>query len=545
VRWCRSVSGFDRIFYRRRKVRLARKSGNVADFCRRFGKSYRYMIMLDADSVMSGESLVRLVRMMEARPDAGLIQTAPIAVNRHSLLARVQQFSTRVYGAMFSAGLHYWQLGEAQYWGHNAIIRIAPFMRHCALPTLPGKPPFGGEILSHDFVEAALLGRSGWTIWLAYDLEGTYEEVPSNLLEEMGRDRRWCQGNLQHLRLLFSEGLFGAHRALFVNGVMSYVSALLWFLFLLLSTAQAIKQNLVEPDYFPNGPSLFPEWPVWRPDWALSLLLVTAVILFLPKLLVIGLISFKRREARLYGGVSGLTASVMLEVLLSSLLAPIRMVFHSRFVLTNILGRTVSWGAQGRDDAETGFGEALRQHGFDTLLASAWGGLLFWLNPDYFWWVLPIIGALFLSIPLSVFTSRVSVGRAARRLGLFLTPEERQRPLELRDLDELESAADESFEKLDPKERADGFVRASVDPFVNALRRGLAGRIRNPRASVVAARHALVERAVAQGLRALTPRERRALFNDPASLDALHRRVWALEDDDDAERWGRPGRRPA
>ena len=130
--------------------------------------------------------------------------------------------------------------------------------------------PLGGEILSHDFVEAALMGRAGWTTWLAYDLDGSYEEVPSTLLEEMSRDRRWCQGNLQHMRLLFTEGLFGAHRMLFLNGALSYVSALLWFCFLTLSTAEAIRDVLSEPNYFPSGPSLFPEWPVWRPNWALS-----------------------------------------------------------------------------------------------------------------------------------------------------------------------------------------------------------------------------------------------------------------------------------
>ncbi len=272
-----------------------RKSGNVADFCRRWGKQYRYMIMLDADSIMSGDALVRMVQMMDTHHNVGMIQTAPRAVNRRSLLARVQQFSTRVYGPMFTAGLHFWQLGDGQYWGHNTIIRIVPFMDHCGLPRLPGGPPLGGEILSHDFVEAALMGRAGWTLWLAYDLEGSYEEVPSTLLEEMNRDRRWCQGNLQHLRLLFTEGLFGAHRALFLNGVLSYVSASLWFSFLGLSTAEAIMEVLREPEYFPHGASLFPEWPIWRPDWAYALLAVTGMILFLPKGLSILLIVLKTR----------------------------------------------------------------------------------------------------------------------------------------------------------------------------------------------------------------------------------------------------------
>src|SRR5205814_351495 len=241
------------------------------------------------------------------------------------LVARVQQFGSRVYGPMFATGLHYWQLGAGQYWGHNAIIRVQPFMDHCGLSRLPGKPPLGGEIMSHDFVEAALMGRAGWTLWLAYDLPGSYEEVPSTLLEEMRRDRRWCQGNLQHLRLLPTEGLFGAHRALFLNGVLSYVSALLWFAFLTLSTAEAIQNALHEPEYFPHGRSLFPEWPIWRPDWALYLMAVTGMILFLPKVLSVLWIVFKQRAARAYGGMFKLWLSIVLEILLSSLLAPIRM----------------------------------------------------------------------------------------------------------------------------------------------------------------------------------------------------------------------------
>ncbi len=530
--WCREVGGFDHIFYRRRRVRLRRKSGNVADFCRRWGRDYRYMIMLDADSVMAGETLVRLVQMMESRPDAGMIQTAPAAVNRRSLFARVQQFGSRVYGPMFAAGLHFWQLGDGQYWGHNAIIRVAPFMAHCALPRLPGKPPLGGEILSHDFVEAALMGRAGWTLWLAYDLAGSYEEVPSTLLEEMKRDRRWCQGNLQHLRLLFTEGLFGAHRALFLNGVLSYVSALLWFIFLSLSTSQAILDVLREPNYFPSGPSLFPEWPIWRPNWARALLAVTGMILFLPKVLSVALIVFKRREAKAYGGLGRLSLSVVLEILVSSLLAPIRMVFHSRFVLTNLLGRTVTWSSQGRDDTETGWAEAVRHHGVDTVVACVWGGSLFWLNPNYFWWVMPIIGALILSIPLSVLASRVPLGDRARAAGLFLIPEETDPPRELRDVEELADRPPSTVGRPAagthvPAATRPGAVRAAVDPALNALHRALLGAPRAMRAAIRARREALVDRALAEGPTALAPADRATLLRDPVIVDELHARVWA------------------
>jgi membrane glycosyltransferase len=534
--WCRSANGFGTIFYRRRRVRLKRKSGNVADFCRRWGRQYRYMIMLDADSIMAGETLARLVRMMERNPAVGMIQTVPTAVNRRSLFARVQQFASRVYGPMFAAGLHYWQLGDGQYWGHNAIIRIAPFMDHCGLPRLPGKPPLGGEIMSHDFVEAALMGRAGWTLWLAYDLRGSYEEVPSTLLEEMKRDRRWCQGNLQHLRLLFTEGLFGAHRALFINGVLSYVSALLWFTFLTLSTAEAILNALREHEYFPHGRSLFPEWPVWRPDWALYLMAVTGMILFLPKVLSIVLIVVKGRNAKAYGGVIRLVCSVLLEIILSSLLAPIRMVFHSRFVVQNLLGRTVAWPSQGREDAETGWGEAIRQHGLDTLFASAWGFALHWLNPNYFWWVTPIIGALFLSVPTSVLASRVRFGERARKWGLFLIPEESAPPQELRDLEENLRTAQERA-AAGTESEGDGFVRAQVDPYTNALHRVLLRGRRSLRLSIRVTRRALAERAAAEGPAALTPGERKVLLYDPDVSTDFHYQVWACADRERAERW--------
>lgn len=534
-RWCRETGGFGRIFYRRRRVRIERKAGNVADFCRRWGNQYRYMVMLDADSVMSGTAITRLVAMMEARPDAGMIQTAPVAVLRRSLFARVQQFASRLYGPVFAAGLHYWQLGEGQYWGHNTIIRVAPFMDCCHLPRLPGRPPLGGEILSHDFVEAALMGRAGWTLWLAYDLDGSYEEVPSNLLEEMSRDRRWCQGNIQHLRLLFTEGLRGAHRALFLNGVLSYVSAGLWFAFLALSTTEAVRQALREPVYFPPGPSLFPDWPVWRPDWAIALAGVTAAILFLPKVLAIALV-LARGGARAFGGPLRLVASALLEVLVSTLLAPVRMVFHTRFVFSNLLGRTVTWSSPPRGDRETSWREAFRFHALDTVWASAWAAGVFALNPGYFWWLTPIVAALVLSVPVSVLTSRVGLGARARAAGLFQIPEETAPPAEIAAV-ECETARAEAERASLP---GDGFVRAVVDPAVNAVHCALVGGTRGGKPGLRAARLALVERALADGPEALDAGERRVLLADVEPMIELHRGVWQLSDPVRALRWGIP-----
>src|SRR5581483_7787404 len=193
ARTCRALGAEGRVFYRRRRSNIKRKSGNIGDFLRRWSADYEFMIVLDADSLMAGETLVALARRMEAAPEIGILQTTPTIVHRESLFARVQQFASRVYGPLFSASLYFWQLGESYYWGHNAILRIAPYVRHCGLARLPGEPPLGGEILSHDFVEAALMGRAGFEVWLAADLPGSYEESPPNILDELKRDRRWCQ----------------------------------------------------------------------------------------------------------------------------------------------------------------------------------------------------------------------------------------------------------------------------------------------------------------------------------------------------------------
>lgn len=534
--WCKETNGFGRIFYRRRKVRLKRKSGNVADFCRRWGRSYRYMIMLDADSVMAGEALVRLVQLMEKHPGAGMIQTAPTAVYRRSIFGRVQQFSGRVYGPMFTAGLHYWQLGDGQYWGHNTIIRVAPFMEHCGLPPLSGKPPLGGDILSHDFVEAALMGRAGWSLWLAFDLPGSFEETPSSLLEEMKRDRRWCQGNLQHVRLLFTEGLFGAHRALFLNGALSYVSALLWFSFLLLSTAEAIRFALSEPVYFPAERTLFPEWPVWKPDQAISLLIATCIVLFLPKLLSVALILFRGR-AQMFGGALRLLLSVPLETILSSLFAPIRMVFHTRFVITNLLGRTVGWKSQPREDAETTWREAITHHGADTIFACAWAAMLLLLSPDYFWWLMPVVGALILSIPTSVLVSKIGLGDRARRFGLFVIPEETEPPREILEVESFQQAAGARIAAL-PAAWRDGFAMAVADPRMNAVHRALLGPPRRLKASIREARRALLDPIVTGGPETADAKTRKVILSDPDLVEEIHWRVWRSDDEAVVRRWG-------
>ncbi len=512
---CERLDAYGRIAYRRRHGNIKRKSGNVADFCRRWGANYRYMVVFDADSVMTGEALVHLVAMMQANPRAGLIQTLPQPVGARSLFARTQQFAGHCYGRMFGAGLHFWQLGDSQFWGHNAIIRVAPFMAYCALPRLPGGPPLGGDILSHDFVESALLRRAGWQVWLAYDLPGSFEETPPTLIDELTRDRRWCQGNLQHLRLLLTDRLLPAHRFLFLNGVMSYVSALLWLIFLTLSTAQALRQAVLATNYFPTGPSLFPRWPTAEPHWALMLLAATGLILFLPKLLAILLVLLERRR-RAFGGLIRLTGSVLTEIALSTLLAPVRALFHSKFVVFTLLGRHVDWQVQNRGERATRWADAFRFHTAGTLVALVWGTLVYVLDPGYFWWLLPILAALVLAVPVSVLASSPRVGAAGRRAGLLIAPPE-TRPLPVmtraRALAEAPAAAP-----------ADFFAALQV-PAIHALHLALLGTRRKRHVPRRAAERRRLFAKARHRAQDLDGAERRAILTDPPLLAALHRHL--------------------
>ncbi|MHA6197776.1 glucans biosynthesis glucosyltransferase MdoH [Pseudomonas wadenswilerensis] len=515
---CREAKGFGRIFYRRRRRRVKRKSGNLDDFCRRWGSEYRYMVVLDADSVMSGECLTSLVRLMEANPDAGIIQTAPKASGMDTLYARMQQFATRVYGPLFTAGLHFWQLGESHYWGHNAIIRMKPFIEHCALAPLPGKGAFAGAILSHDFVEAALMRRAGWGVWIAYDLPGSYEELPPNLLDELKRDRRWCHGNLMNFRLFLVKGMHPVHRAVFLTGVMSYLSAPLWFFFLVLSTALLATNTLMEPQYFLEPRQLYPLWPQWHPEKAIALFSTTIVLLFLPKLLSVILIWAK--GAKEFGGRIKVTMSMLLEMLFSMLLAPVRMIFHTRFVLAAFLGWAATWNSPQRDDDSTPWSEAVRRHGPQTLLGVAWALLVAWLNPSFLWWLVPIVGSLTLSIPVSVISSRVNLGLRAKDEKLFLIPEEYSTPQEL-------LATDQYTHENRWHALHDGFVRAVVDPKQNALACALATARHREAAPIEALRAERIAKALQVGPSGLDGNTRLALLSDPVALARLHQQIWA------------------
>jgi membrane glycosyltransferase len=411
-------SGQLNIYYRLRRRRTRRKAGNVADFCRRWGRNYAYMVVLDADSIMSGDCLVNLARLMEREPRAGIIQTAPQAFGLDTLHARMQQFSSSVMGRLFTLGMRYWQLGESHYWGHNAILRVEPFMRLCGLPPLKGQGGLSGDILSHDFMEAALMRRGGYEVWLVPELQGSYEQLPPNLIEELRRDRRWCQGNLMNLRLIAEPGLRGVHRAMLATAAFAYASAPLWAAFLL----SGLVLLLGDAPGFAHHMAGSAQITLWA---------ATATLLFAPRLMAL-LLVLNQREAARYGGRAALARSMLLETLWSVLLAPVRMAAHSLFVLGALTGLKLEWRSPPREAVDVGWGEAARRFApyavlaLGALCAAAAKGSVEAI------WMLPASVALILGPALAVWGSRVGAGRALRRRGMACIPEELAPPAVLR-----------------------------------------------------------------------------------------------------------------
>ncbi len=538
VELCKQVNGFGRIFYRKRRHQINKKSGNVADFLRRWGKRYRYMLVLDADSIMTGEAIVKLVAMMEKNPQAGLIQTAPRLAYGESLYARMQQFANRLYSPIFLAGLNYWQQQDGNYWGHNAIIRVQPFIDHCALPDLPGTEPFGGRILSHDFVEAALMRKAGWQVWLAHDIEGTYEEGPPTLIDSAKRDRRWCQGNLQHAWLIAARGFRPANRFHLLMGVMAYVSCPLWLLFLVFSTIHVFNQVLAPV----TGTVAFEAYTrvfgyILEIPEAFILFVFTMLLLFLPKIISVVTVMQKSSDAAKFGGRGALAVSAFMEILCSGLLAPVHMMFNSKFVLSILLGQGVSWVTQRRGAEDgTDWREAIITHGGQALFGLIWGVSSFILLPAFFWWLSPVLAGLVFSIPVSIILSKNSLGLKARKLGVFLTPEETQPPHEL---SRLTQNLVECYKHMRPIEalRHDyGLLQAVLDPYVNAVHVAML-RQRRPSEESRDWFLTLRQRLLSEGPAQLTTKEKLALLLDAESMILLHEELWKQPSSALAEWW--------
>jgi membrane glycosyltransferase len=517
---CRQLNAQGKIFYRKRRKPINRKSGNVSDFCRRWGKRYRYMLVLDADSLMGGALMVGMTRIMEKNPGIGILQTFPKQVGAETLLGRVMQFAQSLYGAAFMAGLDYWQAGEANYWGHNAIIRLEPFIKECALPALPGKEPFGGHILSHDFVEAALMRKAGYAVRLLRTHRGSYEEGPPTMIDTLKRDRRWCQGNMQHFWLLFAKGWHPMSRLNFFHGILSYASSVLWFLFLVLVTYLAA--------------TVLPDASAQSARAQRILLGMTAALIFMPKFMILLDELFTGRMYKPLKQRFLAVVSSMLDTVIFSLLAPVFMVFHARFVIYTIIGHGVRWVTQNRKlSGSVDWMELLATFGSVTLLGVAWSVIAYFIKGGFILWISPILISILLAVPVAAL---VSGRRSGKRFGLFLTPEEIEKP-------GVQSQLDANLEEVKHRttfqpelETNYGLMQVCLDPYVNGLHVSLLRKRKN----IELSREYLAQiarRFLSEGPQSLKKHEVKSMIHDTDTVTNLHYRLWSSADQDLAPFW--------
>lgn len=511
-----------RLYYRHRPKNHARKAGNIADFVMRWGGHYEHMIVLDADSLMTGTCIVRLTAAMEADPDSGIIQSLPLIINRNTLFARLQQFAARIYGPVIATGLSMWMSRDGNYWGHNAIIRTKAFAAHCGLPDLKGKPPFGGHILSHDFVEAALIRRAGWTVYMLPDLIGSYEESPPSLIDVSVRDRRWAQGNLQHSRVMFAPGLKWASRQHFVTGIMGYMASPFWLMQLVVGIALVLQVKYARPEYFTSEFTLLPNWPRFDPERALSLFGLTMAILLAPKLfgLILALIDGKVRRA--CGGAVRLTLSAVIEIILSALLAPIMMVIQSGSVLQILLGRDTGWNPQRRDDGSIPLKDIVRRHRSHMALGIVAGVSAFMIATSLFAWMSPTILGLVLAIPLSWASGQFAIGMWLKRRKLLLTPEEGEPPV----IATRANALQGEFARMQFDD-ADALAAIYADPTLRAAHEAMLPHTQPRRRGDVEPDRAMAEaklmdaQTIDEAIVWLKPKERAVVLHDRALISVL------------------------
>jgi len=508
-----------RIYYRHRVKNDAKKAGNIAEWLQRFGAHYEHMIVLDADSLMTGDTLVRLVATMERNPRVGLIQTFPVMVNATTPFARVQQFAGRLYGPLIAYGLAWWHGADSNYWGHNAVLRTRAFAQSAGLPTLSGPRPIGGHILSHDFVEAALMRRGGWGIVMAPALPGSHEESPPSLTEYAARDRRWCQGNLQHAGVLPARGLHWVTRLHLATGIGSYVAAPLWLLFLLTGILISLQAQFIRPEYFPKTFTLYPQWPAQDPVRAAYVFAGTMALLLLPKLLGYLAMLPDRGVRRGFGGAFRAFVSMLVEIVISALIAPVMMLIQSASVIGVLSGRDSGWDAQRRDDGTLPLRSTMRRYAWHTVFGLLLALAAYEVSFSLFAWMTPVIVGLILAIPLAQWTASPEAGRNMRRHKLLLTPEESTPPDILQRANALSAqpAAGDSHNAIE---------RLFAEPDLLAAHRAMLPQGARKRGAVEVALVVGLAKledctSLAEAAAALTRAETMALLTDARGLDRL------------------------
>lgn len=428
-----------KVWYRRRHENAGKKAGNVHDFVTRWGARYDFMVVLDADSVLSADALRAMVCEIEADPRCGILQTVPKLCGGVTLFGQLQQFAGAIYGPIVARGVAAWQGEDGNYWGHNAVIRMVAFSAAAGLPKLRGRKPFGGEILSHDFVEAALVRRAGWSVRMLPDLEGSWEESPPSLIDVAVRDRRWAQGNVQHLAVISAKGLRWPNRLHMLIGVMSYLASPLWLVFMTVGIVIVAQIATSGFDYFSAGMQLFPSWPVFDSERMIDLFMFTMSMLLLPKVfgVIRALFNAKLRRAL---GIFRLCLSALIETVLSALYAPIFMLMQSQHIWEIFRGHDSGWSTQQRQQQATPWAMFFKRHIGHTLVGVGVSTALVFVSLPLLAWMSPTVLGLALAIFLSALSGSVVAASALRRLRLLLIPEDIVPPAVFVDRDRFESA---------------------------------------------------------------------------------------------------------
>ncbi len=399
------------VTYRRREVSTGYKSGNIRDFCERWGERHTYAIVLDADSLMTADAMMRLVRIMQRQPRLGILQTLVTGLPSASAFARIFQFGMRLGMRSYTLGAASWQGDCGPYWGHNAILRLAPFIRHCDLPLLPGKGPLGGHILSHDQIEAVLMRRAGYEVRVLVREGGSWEENPPTLTEFIRRDLRWCQGNMQYLHLLSLPGLRPVSRCQILLAIAMYLSPVAWVGFLVMG--------------------LFRVVPI-REDIGLTLFALTMAMTFAPKLATLVDVLARRHLRRAFGGTARVLAGALLETVFWMMIAPVCAVAVTLFLAGIPFGKQIGWTSQQRNVEGLPLAVAAGKLWPQTLLGLGLTAGLVAQSPGFFWWLgLPVFVGLSASIPIATLTAHPAVGRALMAAGIGRIPEEAPPEVEL------------------------------------------------------------------------------------------------------------------
>jgi membrane glycosyltransferase len=510
------------VWYRRRPENSGKKAGNVKEFVSRWGGRYEFVLVLDADSLMSASAMLALRDRIAADPNLALLQSTPVLAGRRSLFSRLQQFSGRVHGPIAARGVAVWSGDDGNFWGHNAIVRTDAFAACCGLPILPGRKPFGGPIMSHDFVEAALLRRRGWKVRMAPEIDGSWEESPPSLLDSAARDRRWAQGNLQHAAVIGARGLSPISRVHMAIGIMSYAASPMWLLLISVGVILSAQAELVEPVYFQEAFGLFPNWPRFDAERMLRLFSITLAVLLTPKLigLLAGLASPRLRRGA--GGPHGVVSSWIAELFLSALYAPVMLLIQCQQLFEILTGRDSGWSAQQRGETSIPWSAAMQRHGWHMAVGAFVGAGALFLSPAIFLWLSPTLLGMILAAPLSRMSASRRFGMAMQRGGLLLIPEETSTPPVFLRRDDILAA-------IPPADMvsADGLRAIARD---GAVRRTyltwFTPRVPPPRGQadleILSARKKIEEASsLDEALSWLSPGDRRAALGDARLVEAL------------------------